>query len=934
MNKIKNISRDHDPILSEFIIPICDKKNLKLLLDKSDTPGEYLESLDYDKNIFKIRDYNLLGEYRYLLKFLTNPLSMTNIQTTHSVFKKVKESSYEFIFDRIPLIPVPVKEINIEMELLLNNHYQKYITNLRESNILIITYLSDIYYTENDYKIYQQNYDISDIIKNLKNISKYIYITNIFESYDDITDNYKVLSRNKYYFKNIYSYSGLIDYLKINNNKKYDLIINDPIVYQLANYTNNWYMEEAVYSQGYFSYIVAALTLLNKGGCFVIKIRTIHTKITADLIYILSCYFNKVKLLTSDFKTSGYCYCENFNGISKLELNKFYDILKEWEKYEPSIGNNIYLNKNSLTKIVKYNLSNYDNKKNYNTYFVKSIINNNETSKIYNSISKYNRNYFRVEYSIIKNAYEQKEILDKLNQDEKDIHIRLLIKKNINSAIMFCKKHNFPINEYYTNYKNKIPKINEFIKKFIKKSNKQIIKNSEYTGEYINIVNYEMIFKTFDITKDKTIINYNGTNNLLNIYFSKKFKNVKSYILDSKEYYKLKENKVKNIEYINKSFIASINDVNADIFSIYGNQYKKNSKDIYIEYIDLLSLVNRLSDSMSYLLLNLPSELNWVETNKNALIYPKSNIVLLKKNNRDLILINTNLRIGVTNWNYFRTLWDDIIYRNKLLMLLNKSIKTDELLKLSKYLNRNFSSNKQFNDTNIFKYIQKINSTNLSIGTYRNDPNNKKKIAKIKANSIYKILKKYINISKKKKYLDIGSGTGELTLAVGNKLKLDINNIFGIDLNSFYGTEYEQSSFNFKVYDGKNIPYPDNSFDFITSFQVLHHIKDINYTIKELSRVLKKGGYFMIKEHNSITNNMSNLIDIEHMLYMIYEDKQICYKNLYNYYAEYKSREEWELLITSNGFKYIKVLDNDLPASLTNLTKNPTAYYFDIFQKI
>lgn len=50
-----------------------------------------------------------------------------------------------------------------------------------------------------------------------------------------------------------------------------------------------------------------------------------------------------------------------------------------------------------------------------------------------------------------------------------------------------------------------------------------------------------------------------------------------------------------------------------------------------------------------------------------------------------------------------------------------------------------------------------------------------------------------------------------------------------------------------KKYDGKRIPYPDNTFDIVISLDVLHHTRDIPQHIQEMKRVTKK--YLIIKDH-------------------------------------------------------------------------------------
>jgi SAM-dependent methyltransferase len=44
------------------------------------------------------------------------------------------------------------------------------------------------------------------------------------------------------------------------------------------------------------------------------------------------------------------------------------------------------------------------------------------------------------------------------------------------------------------------------------------------------------------------------------------------------------------------------------------------------------------------------------------------------------------------------------------------------------------------------------------------------------------------------------------------------------------------------------IDYPDNTFDLITCFGVLHHIPNVTYIMSELYRILKPGGQLLVRE--------------------------------------------------------------------------------------
>ena len=52
----------------------------------------------------------------------------------------------------------------------------------------------------------------------------------------------------------------------------------------------------------------------------------------------------------------------------------------------------------------------------------------------------------------------------------------------------------------------------------------------------------------------------------------------------------------------------------------------------------------------------------------------------------------------------------------------------------------------------------------------------------------------------------------------------------------------------FKVEDAMALDEPDETFDAVFSFGVLHHMEDWKKAVKEISRVLKRGGEFFFEE--------------------------------------------------------------------------------------
>ncbi|MGC4099122.1 MAG: class I SAM-dependent methyltransferase [Nitrospira sp.] len=85
--------------------------------------------------------------------------------------------------------------------------------------------------------------------------------------------------------------------------------------------------------------------------------------------------------------------------------------------------------------------------------------------------------------------------------------------------------------------------------------------------------------------------------------------------------------------------------------------------------------------------------------------------------------------------------------------------------------------------------------------------------------------------------LEIGGGTGYQA----KRLTENGFTVESIDMpNSNYAGQLE---FPVRPYDGRNIPFQDNSFDVIFSSNVLEHVVDLPYLHAEMKRVLRPGGY-------------------------------------------------------------------------------------------
>jgi len=84
--------------------------------------------------------------------------------------------------------------------------------------------------------------------------------------------------------------------------------------------------------------------------------------------------------------------------------------------------------------------------------------------------------------------------------------------------------------------------------------------------------------------------------------------------------------------------------------------------------------------------------------------------------------------------------------------------------------------------------------------------------------------------------LDIGCGSKPY-----ESLFKNVTNYIGVDIESS-GHDHTDSKVDL-YYDGKKLPFDDNYFDCVVSFEVLEHVFNIEELLSEIKRVMKKGGY-------------------------------------------------------------------------------------------
>lgn len=91
--------------------------------------------------------------------------------------------------------------------------------------------------------------------------------------------------------------------------------------------------------------------------------------------------------------------------------------------------------------------------------------------------------------------------------------------------------------------------------------------------------------------------------------------------------------------------------------------------------------------------------------------------------------------------------------------------------------------------------------------------------------------------------LDLGCGSGQSMFDFP-----DFINWYGVDIEDnrlIWNNLQQRNNADFLVFDGINIPYPNDYFNIIYCNQVLEHVFSFHALLTDVYRVLKSGGYFL-----------------------------------------------------------------------------------------
>ena len=168
---------------------------------------------------------------------------------------------------------------------------------------------------------------------------------------------------------------------------------------------------------------------------------------------------------------------------------------------------------------------------------------------------------------------------------------------------------------------------------------------------------------------------------------------------------------------------------------------------------------------------------------------------------------------------------------------------------------------------------------------------------------------KLLNLRPQMRVLDLCTGTGDIAGII--KKACPRADITGVDFseNMLKIAEKKHPNIEFVKADCTNLPFEDNSFDFVTISYGLRNIEDYDSALKEIRRILKPDGQFMHLDFGGKTF-LGNLFEILVPFFAkIFMQDNSAYKYLSESKHNFWSPQELVDIVKSYGFE--KVIKKD-----------------------
>ena len=195
-----------------------------------------------------------------------------------------------------------------------------------------------------------------------------------------------------------------------------------------------------------------------------------------------------------------------------------------------------------------------------------------------------------------------------------------------------------------------------------------------------------------------------------------------------------------------------------------------------------------------------------------------------------------------------------------------------------------------------------------------------------------KKLQNYLKQYPNSKILDVGTGNGNF-IKIISSLYGDFSEIIGIDLLdvSVEGCKksFEDDRINFFKMDALNMDFEDDLFDMVCLSNSLHHLEDINSTLKEMERVLKPGGALVFCEMMS-----NNLDKRQHSHLLMHHFAAEVDRERGSYHdLTFTNKRILQILTDESSLSIVDAWDLDYPRRETN-SKEEIEWVFETIDRV
>lgn len=123
-----------------------------------------------------------------------------------------------------------------------------------------------------------------------------------------------------------------------------------------------------------------------------------------------------------------------------------------------------------------------------------------------------------------------------------------------------------------------------------------------------------------------------------------------------------------------------------------------------------------------------------------------------------------------------------------------------------------------------------------------------------------------LEVKENDRILDLGTGSGYLAFSIAQRHPE--SKVTGLDIvekaleeNRKRALREKVENIEFIAYDGLDFPFPAERFGLVATRYALHHFPRIEHTFQEVSRILKKSGYFFIADPTPNDNDADRFVD-------------------------------------------------------------------------